>query len=212
MIYLIAAMSMIIDHIGLLFFPDVELFFVIGRLSFPLFAWGIAKGVLLTSNFKMYVLRLLILGIISQLPYSLLFDNGHLNICFTLLAGLLFIKVIKEDISLWLKIPVAIALLLISIILPLEYGIYGVLTILIFHLVGNKGFNVFLLQGGLTLAAIIIYRYNPLQLLSVIASLILMFFPEDDINISKTIKYSFYPGHIIVLLIITNYIPNVVGG
>ena len=37
----VAALTMLIDHIGMMFFPTVLGFRAIGRLSFPLFAFGI---------------------------------------------------------------------------------------------------------------------------------------------------------------------------
>ena len=38
------AIGMFFDHLGLLFFPDVLWFRMIGRLSMPLFAFAIAEG------------------------------------------------------------------------------------------------------------------------------------------------------------------------
>ena len=37
MLKIIAAISMLIDHIGYMFFPDVIIFRIIGRLAFPIF-------------------------------------------------------------------------------------------------------------------------------------------------------------------------------
>ena len=42
-IQMIAALTMLIDHIGMVFFPSAIGFRAIGRLSFPLFAFGIAE-------------------------------------------------------------------------------------------------------------------------------------------------------------------------
>ena len=50
-IQFIAALTMLIDHIGMVFFPSVIGFRAIGRLSFPLFAFGIAEGVRYTHRF-----------------------------------------------------------------------------------------------------------------------------------------------------------------
>ena len=50
-IQFIAALTMLIDHIGMVFFPSVIGFRAIGRLSFPLFAFGIAEGVRYTHCF-----------------------------------------------------------------------------------------------------------------------------------------------------------------
>ena len=44
MLKLIACLTMIIDHIGVIFFPSMLIFRIIGRLSMPLFAYSLAKG------------------------------------------------------------------------------------------------------------------------------------------------------------------------
>ncbi|NLH02388.1 MAG: fimbrial assembly protein, partial [Clostridiales bacterium] len=49
-IKMLAIVTMLIDHIGAIFFPQIPLFRIIGRLSFPLFCFFIAQGVLYTSN------------------------------------------------------------------------------------------------------------------------------------------------------------------
>ncbi|MBO5782826.1 MAG: conjugal transfer protein TraX, partial [Clostridia bacterium] len=43
-IKILAALAMVIDHVGLLFFPFDPVFRMIGRLAFPLFAYMIAEG------------------------------------------------------------------------------------------------------------------------------------------------------------------------
>ena len=41
---IIACIFMVIDHIGVILLPDVELLRVIGRLSYPIFAYFLAEG------------------------------------------------------------------------------------------------------------------------------------------------------------------------
>lgn len=43
---IIACVTMLIDHIGMMFFPDVVVWRIIGRLSMPLFAFTFAEGVI----------------------------------------------------------------------------------------------------------------------------------------------------------------------
>ena len=40
---IIAAISMVIDHTGMLIFPGEDIFRIIGRLAFPIFAFFIAE-------------------------------------------------------------------------------------------------------------------------------------------------------------------------
>lgn len=66
---IIACLSMLIDHIGLIFYPNIVAFRAIGRLSMPIFAYCIGGGVLKTRNKLKYFLRVFILGVICQLFY-----------------------------------------------------------------------------------------------------------------------------------------------
>lgn len=50
MIKKIALLTMLIDHVGYLFFPEQVLFKTIGRIAFPIFAYQISIGLHSTSN------------------------------------------------------------------------------------------------------------------------------------------------------------------
>ena len=66
MIELVAVVSMIIDHVGFVFFPEMIIFQIIGRLSFPLYAYLIALGYSRTKNSIIYFFRVLVLAIVSR--------------------------------------------------------------------------------------------------------------------------------------------------
>lgn len=66
---IIACLSMLIDHFGLMFYPNIVVFRAIGRLAMPIFAYCIGGGVLKTRNKLKYFLRVFILGVICQLFY-----------------------------------------------------------------------------------------------------------------------------------------------
>ncbi len=66
---LIACVTMLIDHIGYILFPEVMWLRWIGRLSFPLFAFFIAEGARFTSNRLRYFLQIFLLGIACQAVY-----------------------------------------------------------------------------------------------------------------------------------------------
>ena len=69
-IKLIAWISMLIDHIGVILLPQVKVLRWIGRLAMPLFAFCIAEGALHTSNRKRYFLRMFLLGVLCQIVYA----------------------------------------------------------------------------------------------------------------------------------------------
>ena len=71
----LAILTMLIDHIGMFFLP-ITLFpglmcRVIGRFTAPVMCFFLAEGYVHTSSRKKYGARLLIFGVISQIPYAL---------------------------------------------------------------------------------------------------------------------------------------------
>ena len=104
-IKIIAMVTMFCDHLSRAIYGFGETTFLnyIGRFAFLLFCFQIVLGYKKTKSLKKYMLRLLIIGIISQLPYSLFFNsfgcNKNLNVDFTLLLGLLSIAIINFHID-----------------------------------------------------------------------------------------------------------------
>lgn len=69
-IKLLAALFMLIDHVGVIFFPyKVNWLRILGRLSMPLFAFAIAEGCRYTKNKWKHFFLLFGLGMICQLVY-----------------------------------------------------------------------------------------------------------------------------------------------
>lgn len=93
-IKVIAALLMVIDHVGLVF--EVEWMRIVGRFSFPLFAWLLVQGAKYTRNWQIYARRLLILAIASQ-PIYVVFRASllPLNPVFQLWLGLVLVRLIK---------------------------------------------------------------------------------------------------------------------
>lgn len=149
MVIYIAMFTMLLDHIGLLFFPDIDLFRSIGRVAFPIFAWSLTKGFIHTSNRKAYFKRLLLFAVLSQLPYSFLTPqlvwrpyafNQIAQFVLSFLVLSLLEKGRKE------KAYLLPAVLLIFLPDALElwyadfsigYGSYGILMSVLFYLVNS---------------------------------------------------------------------------
>ncbi len=77
---IIAAVSMFIDHAGLLLFPELEFMRIIGRLAFPIYAFCIAEGFRYTKNRKLYFLRVFLLGLVCQIVYTIVDRQLYLGI------------------------------------------------------------------------------------------------------------------------------------
>ena len=76
----LAAAFMLLDHIGLLLFPEIECLRALGRISMPLFAFAISEGCRYTRNKVKHFALLFCLAVICQIVYYF-FDNGNLYMC-----------------------------------------------------------------------------------------------------------------------------------
>ena len=74
---LIACVCMFIDHAGKMLFPHLIWMRLVGRLAFPLFAYGIAVGAAMTRHPQQYIARVAALALISQPLYAVAL--GHTN-------------------------------------------------------------------------------------------------------------------------------------
>lgn len=70
----VAMLAMLLDHLGMVCgFPELR---VVGRIGFPLFAFGVAEGWLRTHDRKAYFLRMVRFAGISQVPFILALSPG----------------------------------------------------------------------------------------------------------------------------------------
>lgn len=138
---LIALVTMIIDHVGAIFFPQFIWLRYIGRLSMPIYAFLLVQGYMHTRNFNRYALRMGIFALLSEVPYDLLFQGTWLefqrqNILFTFLTALFVMKLLDTSAksrNIFMFIG-AVILTILPYFLHFSYGVYGVLTVLCFYL------------------------------------------------------------------------------
>ena len=91
---MIAIISMLVDHIGHIFFPEVMIFRIVGRIAFPIFAYVLAEGIYYTKDITKYMMRLGIFALLSEIPYDLaimgsMLEFSHQNVFFTLFFAVL---------------------------------------------------------------------------------------------------------------------------
>ncbi len=79
-IKIIAALTMFIDHMGLMLFPHDDIFRIIGRLAFPIYAYCIAEGFRYTRNRLRYFLQIFVLGVLCQIVYTIVDGTVYLGI------------------------------------------------------------------------------------------------------------------------------------
>jgi len=81
---ILAAIAMVFDHVGLLFFPTNILFRKIGRLAFPIFAFLLAEGCKYTRDRKKHFLQIFVLALVCQLFYLVFMGDTYLSVLVTL--------------------------------------------------------------------------------------------------------------------------------
>ena len=214
---IIAIVTMVIDHVGNILYPDLFFLQMIGRFSFPLFAYLIMLGVESTKKPRKYMVTLLSFAVISQIPYFLAFGIQpfeRLNILFSLLLSAVTVYYYNK------RSPLAFVPVLLSIILPTEGSYYVVLTA-----VGMK-----LLKDTPKLGALVLFALN-IQFLAVSSDIhtqiqVLALFsvpiiflhikgwlkkeiliPENSLaySIRKYAFYVFYPLHLALLFLINMF-------
>ncbi len=94
-IKLLAALFMLIDHIGVLLLPDWQILRIIGRLSFPLYAYMIAEGCRYTRNKLRYFLSVFLLGALCQGVYLVYGGEQKLNVLLTFSISILLVYALQ---------------------------------------------------------------------------------------------------------------------
>lgn len=212
---IIAVISMLIDHIGAYIFPDAYWLRCIGRLAFPIFAFFIAEGMRYTRSRKRYVLTLLVFAIISQIPYGFLREFYYLNILFTFLIAIFAIFLIEnykknETLYMIYLLLLGSVLLFVEFLNIVDYGIFGVLLILVFYFVKDKKLSLSLGAACLVLLTLKMMLFagftlrSTVQFLSILSLPLLYFYNGNKGKVNlKWLFYIFYPLHLLVILIIT---------
>ena len=212
----IAMISMLIDHIGVQLFQECEVLRIIGRISFPIFAYMIAEGCFYTKNRAKYLGLIAALGVGCQLVYYFAMESLYQSvlITFTLSISVIFavdffIKK-KDFLSGVLMIVVVLSVAFIVLVLPellaklgfkIDYGVFGVLLPIAVYYMPSKWWKVAaalavlivqgVVRGGLFWVA-----------LSAVPLLALYNGERGKYNL-KYMFYIFYPTHLVLIYAIS---------
>ena len=188
MIELVAVVSMIIDHVGFVFFPEMIIFQIIGRLSFPLYAYLIALGYSRTKNSIIYFFRVLVLAIVSQWFFNYLISPIKLNVCFTLSFSIISLIVFESN-----RINKVLKLFLY--IHDKTYKIYAITSIIL-----------------LIIVSMFVFSFSIIHLYSILSLPIILLTPKNiqkiKVNSIKHINYLVYPLHLLIMFLIRFAIVN----
>ena len=233
---IIALVSMLSSHILIVFSEKLSYdtsiwMYYFGRLAFPIFAFFIAIGWRKTHSRLLYIIRILIMAIVSQIPYSpalyeASFDNfksffisSPLNIGFTFLLAMLSLWIF--DILRKMNFPRLISAILAFLpayafeyLTPfyVDYGYFGVLLILVMYITSGDDALMFFSCTAVFAAMCAIFNDMVMTVrldifLCYIAALILLMLYNGRMGKrAKYLFYIFYPAHLIVLYLLNTVI------
>ena len=98
---ILACLTMLLDHIGAVLFPELLTLRLIGRMAFPLYGFLLMQGVRYTSNRLNYGIRLALGMILAELPFDFTFYGGltwyHQSVMVTLFLAYLMLVWMKHS-------------------------------------------------------------------------------------------------------------------
>ena len=207
----IAFLSMLIDHVNkALIYPNLDggimlhisnLFDILGRIAFPLFAFFIVEGYFKTRNRKKYLLNLLIFGVISEVPFDLFtsstfFNPRFNNVMFSLALCLITIWIIdvlktKMPRILWYFISLIIVTVMcfVAMFLAVDYDYHAIILVYLLYDFYNKTI----------LSVILGYLSIIKEFWAFLGFGFILMYNGERGKQSKILNYCFYPVHLLIL-------------
>lgn len=225
---MVACILMVIDHIGVILLPDMEILRVIGRLSYPIFAYFLAEGCRYTRNKTKRFLLVLGLAILCEGTYLVVMgelEGGILvNFCLSILL-IYQVQAIKRALAreqvgrAWgllalFLVSVTVVYGFVEFILYVDYGFWGVLIPVwaclpdykegeapaFFEKISNRPVKLAFFSAGLLLLCVSRGLLSNIQSFSLLALPLLALY-NGQVG-RKGLKYGFYifyPAHLAVL-------------
>jgi len=214
MLKLIAMVSMAVDHVGACFFPEQLWLRIIGRIAMPLFAFGVAEGYCHTHDRKRYLVRMGLFALVSEVPFDLAFtgkvlEAGHQNILFTFflaILGMLLFEKLREQ-TFKGRMAAAVAVLAViavaSILLLTDYNAVGVGVVWVYCLFRKQKLPV---KNLIAMGFYALSRNMGIYLYALMGFVPVFFYNGKRGRGLKWLFYVFYPGHLLLLWLIGQWI------
>lgn len=202
--YIVAMLTMLIDHIGIVFFPDQELWRIVGRIAMPIYAYCLVIGYRHTRSKPLYIRRLTLLALLSQVPYVLALEAFNINIIGTFLVCLLVLMGLERYRGIGRAVAMVSVGAVVLELVPFDYGAYALLLVLMYRYIDQRQWPV----AHLVLNVMYVATTGALiQMYSIIPTLVLVYWPavyawSDRIHVKRWVWRSFYPAHLAVLALI----------
>lgn len=225
----IAMLFMLLDHAWATVVSGNNWMTYLGRLAMPIFAFLIAEGYVHTSNIQRYKKRLVVFGLIAEIPFNLMVSGSvfflfHQNVMFTLLYGLWAIEAIERICqnratgNVVKNVLLLLGIAILSVITFVDYNIMGVATVVLFHMarklpftkiwqvVGMVFLNIVWHKGLVIPIAIgnFVFEFTT-QGFAIFSLLLIWLYNGKKGSNSRVVQYfayAFYPLHMLVLYLI----------
>lgn len=232
---IIAALSMLIDHIGFVLLPNIAILRIIGRLAFPIYAFMISEGCAYTKNRLRYFLTVFVLGVLCQIVYYLYDGSTDMGILITFSLSILVIYAmqylketvfdsecgrIKQWVAFLMLCAVIAVVYLLNMYVDIAYGFAGCMTpvlasvfrktrsgsLICFERLDHRIVHVLMLGIGLIIISLSC-ELGVIQFYSLISIPLLMLYSGRRGKYKmKYFFYIFYPVHLVVLECISEII------
>lgn len=217
----IAAVAMVLDHIGAELLPQFILLRIIGRLAFPVFSYFVYEGFYHTKDKKKYFARLFLLGMLCLLVYYIYSGEIYGNVLITFSISIILLcgiervkryfngKILDKICGIIVIVGLLIFIRNITTWIYIDYGFTGILLPIFAMLTGEwkigherKSYNSLVgFSVGLLILSI---QMGGIQYFSLLAIPLLLFYNgKRGKNNFKWLFYWFYPIHLAVIGIIS---------
>ena len=234
-LHIIAMTLMLMDHLWATLLPAREWLTCAGRVAFPIFAFMAVEGYFHTRSFKKYILRMLLFAVLSEIPFDLMYGGTwfypvHQNVLCTFLLGLLgvwLMEQVRKKGKTWMYLLVCVLVvpagLVLGTLCMVDYYGVGVLTVFVFYFLHGRKWWCFLgqlaalywlnveLLGGLMYPVQLFGMEFELcqQGLALLALIPIWLYRGRQGYRSKPFQYlcyAFYPVHMLLLVVVLNFI------
>lgn len=217
---IIACITMLIDHMGVVLFPKITILRIIGRIAFPIFAFLLAEGCYYTRNKIRHLLVISGFAIVMQVVLFLatrmtdfsIFIHFSIAVLLCLVIDLIekFIKERKVIVSIALVLSLIISVIMLILIdkntayFFSNYGIYGIFVPVVLYIIRKYIKHVHLLVSILIicLSMVLMHFFTVWmhQLYGMIACVFILLYngKKGKYNL-KYLFYIFYPLHLVIL-------------
>ena len=222
---IIAIIAMTIDHITAILLSDklnIQTYIVlraIGRITIPIMWFSIIEGYYHTKNIKKYIGRLFIFSIISHFAYAYAFKKPIIpksiffetSVIWSLMCGLIALWIAKNDkLKKWMKFILVVAIFILTY--KSDWGLVSVLAIVGMGIY-RENFTKQMLALCISVVLVEMVKYGLTNSIWHIVQLSIFFaipllgkYNGEKGKGLKWFFYIYYPIHLILLGIISNFI------